>query len=75
MAIFFAKLSANTVALFLVDLILFSGIRRNMCVKPKKLIGKKKGTEKRKKKAKKSEEKRKRCKETKTNNHWILFVH
>ena len=66
MAIFFAKLSANTVAPFLVDLFFF-GIRRNMCVKPKKLIGKKKGTEKRKKRqkrAKKSEKDAKKRKQT-----------
>ena len=57
MAIFFAKLSANTGPLFLVDLI-FPCIRRlGMFVKPTRLIGKKeKGIEKRK-----NEEKRKRA--------------
>ena len=57
MAIFFAKLSANTGPLFLVDLI-FPCIRRlDMFVKPTRLIGKKeKGIEKRK-----NEEKRKRA--------------
>ena len=61
MAIFFAKLSANTGPLFLVDLI-FPCIRRiDMFVKPTRLIGKKeKGIEKRK-----NEEKRKRAKKTK----------
>ena len=68
MAIFFAKLSANTGPLFLVDLI-FPCIRRiDMLVKPTRLTGKKeKGIEKRK--MKKSEKERKKAKKMrKTEN-------
>ena len=71
MAIFFAKLSANTRPLFLVDLI-FPCIRRiDMFVKPTRLIGKKeKGiigkpkNEEKRKRAEKSEKDAKKRKQT-----------
>ena len=86
-AVFFAKLSANTGPLFLVDSI-FPYIRRiDMFVKPTQLIGKKKGIENRtneekgeksEKEAKKQKTHRfnpKKGKQRKKKQSLDLFVH